>query len=68
MRNGVKKRASKWAFVTAINGGRLRAELAVPVSMPDCDSARRPTIFSLPKVIPTFLKISRSRSIAVDVA
>ena len=63
MRDRVKRRASKWAFVTAINGG-CELELAVPVSMPD---GTRPTIFSLPKVIPTFLKISRSlaRSIAV---
>ena len=57
IRDGVKKRASKWAFVTAINGG-CELELAVPVSMPD--DGTRPTIFSLPKVIPTFLKISRS--------
>ena len=52
MRDRVKKRAaSKWAFVTAINGGdRLRGSgPAVPVSMPESDGSGSQQFFPFPK-------------------
>ena len=54
MRDRVKKRAaSKWAFVTAINGGRLRRVSpdgpAVPVSMPESDGNGGQQFFPFPK-------------------